>query len=63
MAALMLQVIPSFYANFSKNNLIFSANTYEKHIVFEGYCIAHHDDKLCILLTCTYDNILIGDID
>ena len=28
-AAVMLQVIPSFYTNYSKNSLFISANTYE----------------------------------
>ena len=30
MAAVMLQVIPSFYTNYSKNSLFISAHTYEK---------------------------------
>ena len=33
MAAVMLQVIPSFYTNYSKNSLFISVNTYEKFIV------------------------------
>ena len=32
MSAVMLQVIPSFYTNYSKNNLFLSANTYENNI-------------------------------
>ena len=46
MAAVMLQVIPSFYKIYSKNSLFISANTYEKYIVCKEYCIAHHDDKV-----------------
>ena len=29
----MLQVIPSFYTEYSKNSLFISANTYENYIV------------------------------
>ena len=62
MAAVMLQVIPSFYTNYSKNSLCVSANTYEKFIVSEEYCIARHDDKMCFLPNCRYHIILIGNI-
>ena len=62
MAAVMVQVIPSFYTNFSKNSLFFSANTYEKCIVSKEYCIARHDDKMCFLPKCRYQIILIGNI-
>ena len=62
MVALMLQVIPSFYTNYSKNSLFISANTYEKYIVSKEYCIAGHDDKMCFLPNCRYHFILIGNI-
>ena len=62
MAAVMLQVIPSFYTNYSKNSIFFSANTYEKFIVSKEYCIAGHDDKMCFLPNCRYHIILIGNI-
>ena len=62
MAAVMLQVIPSFYTNCSKNSLFISANTYEKYIVSKEYCIARHDDKICFLPKCRYHIILIGNI-
>ena len=60
--AAMLQVIPCFYTNYSKNSLIISANTYEKDMVSEGNCIARHDDKMCFLPNCRYHIILIGNI-
>ena len=53
MAAVMLQVIPSFHTNFSKNSLFVSANTYEKYILSKEYCIARHVDKMCFLPNCT----------
>ena len=56
----MLQVIPSFYTNCSKNSLFISKNTYEKYIVSEEYCIPRHDDKMCFLPNCSYHIILIG---
>ena len=62
MAAVMLQVIPSFYRSYSKNSLFISANTYEKYIVSKEYCIAGHDGKICFLPNCRYHNILIGNI-
>ena len=62
MAAVMLQVIPSFYTNYSKNSRFISANTYEKYIVSKEYCIARHDDKVCFLTNCRYHINLIGKI-
>ena len=62
MAAVMLQVIPSFYTNYLKNSLFISANTYEKFIVSKKYCFARHDDKMCFLPNCSYHIILIGNI-
>ena len=62
MAAVMLQVIPSFDTNYSKNSLFISANTFEKHIVSKKYCIARHDDKVCFLPICRHHIILIGNI-
>ena len=62
MATVLLQVIPSFCTNYSKNNLFISANTYEKNIVSKEYCIARHDDKMCFLPNCRHHIILIGNI-
>ena len=62
MAAVMLQLIPSFQKNYSKNSLFTSANTYKKNIVSRQYCIARHDDKICFLPNCRYHIILIGNI-
>ena len=62
MAAVMLQVVPSFYTNYSKNSLFVSANTYEKYIVSKEYSIASHDDMMCFLPNCRYHIILIGNI-
>ena len=62
MAAVMLQVIPGFYTNYSKNSLFISADTYEEFIVSKEYCIAGHDDKMCFLPNCRYHIILIGNI-
>ena len=61
MAAVMLQVIPSFQTNFSKNSLFTSATTYEKYVVCKEYCIARHDDKMCFLPNCRYHIILKGN--
>ena len=58
----MLQVIPSFYKNYSKNSFFVSANTYENYILSKDYCISRHDDKMCFLPNFRYHIILIGNI-
>ena len=62
MAEIMLQTIPSFYANFSENSLFISANTYEKNVVCKDYCIAHHKNKTCFLPACKYHIVLLGNV-
>ena len=63
MAAVMLQVIPSFYTNYSKNSLLISANISEIYVMSKEYCIAGHDDKMCFLPNCRYHIILTGNIN
>ena len=62
MAAVMLQVIPSFFLIYSKNSFFIPANTYEKFIVRKEYLILRHDDKMCFLPKCRYHILLIGNI-
>ena len=62
MAAIMLQTIPSFYANFSEKSLFISGTTYEIYIVCKDYCIAHHDNKTCFLPSCKYHILLLGNV-
>ena len=54
MAAVMLQVIPSFYTNYTKNNLFISANTYEKFNMSKKYCVSRHDDLVPTQLQVSY---------
>ena len=63
MAAVLLQVFPSFHTNYSKNSLFSSANTYEKYIVSKEHCISRRDDKMCFLPNCSYNIILLGHVD
>ena len=64
MAAVMLQVVPSFYTNYSKNSLFISANTSEENILNKRYSISRHNDKLCFLPNCRYNIIiLLGNVD
>ena len=63
MAAIMLQLIPSFYAKISEKNLLISTNTYEKYIVCKDYCIAHHNDRTCFLPSCKYHILLHGNVE
>ena len=62
MAAVILEVTRSFYINNSKKRPFISANTYEKCIVSQEFCIAHQGDKMCFLPICSYHIILIGQI-
>ena len=62
MAAVMLQVIPSIFTNYSKNSLFFSANIYEKYIMSKQNYFTCYDDKMCFLPNCRYHIILIGNI-
>ena len=62
MAAVMLQVIPSFYTNYTKNSLFMSANTLEKNIVNKEDCITRHEDKMCFLPICRYHINLKGNV-
>ena len=58
----MLQTIPSFYAKISEKSVFISATTYEKHIVFKDYCIAHHNQKTYFLPACKYHIVLLGNV-
>ena len=62
MADVILQVIPGFYKNYSKNSLFISANTYEKCILRREHSISRHDDKMCFLPICRYHFLVIGNI-
>ena len=59
----MLQLIPSFYTKISEKSLFISASTYEKNIVCEDYCVAHHNDKTCFLPACKYHILLLGNVE
>ena len=63
MAAVPLEVSPSFYKKFSKNRRFISGNTYEKYIVSIEYCISRlGTDKMWFLRNCRYRIILLGNI-
>ena len=63
MAAVMLQVIPSFFAEYSENWIFISANTYKKDIVRNDYCVASHNDKICCVSSCKFHVILFGNVE
>ena len=44
-----------------KNSLFVSANTFEKYILSEDYCIARQYDNMCFLANCWYHIKLRGD--
>ena len=62
MTALISLTNPSFYTKNSEKNRIISSSAYEKYIVYTDYCIAHHDDKTCFLLSCKYRIIRHGNV-
>ena len=63
MADLILQVIPSLFAKFSKNSLFNSAKKYKNYIVSKDYCIAHQDAEMCFLPNCKYHILLSISIE
>ena len=62
MAAIMLEAIPSFFAEYSEKSLFFCATTYEKYIVCNDYCVASHNDKTCFVPNCKFHIILLGNV-
>ena len=63
MAAVMMQVVPSFYAVYSAKSLHICANTYEKYLVSKVYCVAQHEDSMCTVPNCKYHILLIAEKD
>ena len=63
MAAVIFQLLTSFYAIFSKINLFSSPNNSATFLGCEDNSIAHNDDKLCRLRSCRYHVLLIGDFE
>ena len=61
MAAIMLEINPSFYAKNPEKGICISAKTYAKYIFCEAYCVAHHGDKTCSLPAGNYRIILLGE--
>ena len=58
MAAVLLQVISSFYAIHSKNCLFIHKKRIWKTPYEKDYCISSHDDKIFFLPFCIFQNIL-----
>ena len=63
MAAVMLQVIPSFLAEYSEKRLFISANAYEKYFVCNDYCVAFRNDKTCSVSNYKFHIILHGNVE
>ena len=59
----MLQVIPSFFDEYSENCFFISANTYKKCIVCNDYRVAFHNDKTCFVSICKFHNILLRGVE
>ena len=64
MAAMMVQVGPSFHSEYSRESLNICSNTYEKYLVSKGYCAAQHDeDSMCTVPNCKHHILLIAEKD
>ena len=50
MAAVMMQVVPSFCSVYSRKSVHTCVNTYEKYLVSKDYCVAQHENSMCIVL-------------
>ena len=61
MAAAISKVFLKTPTNYSINSLFISANTYERYILCKKNCVALHNNKMCFLLNCRYQIILIDD--
>ena len=62
-AAVMMQVVPSFYSVYSTKSVHICANTYEKYLVSKDYCVAQHEDSMCTVPNCKYHILLIAGKD
>ena len=63
MAAVMMQVVPSFYSVYSTKSVHICADTYEKYLVSEDYCVAQHKNSMCTAPNCKYHILLIAEKD
>ena len=57
----MLQVISSFYKNFSKISLFVPAKTDGKFVVSKDFYVADHDNNMCFLPNSRYHVLLERD--
>ena len=63
MAGAILQVVPSFYKDYSDLSLFICTNSFnQKFIVSPDYCVAHHDKSFCFVPNCRYHILLVGDV-
>lgn len=63
MAAVMIQLLPEFYKEYSKNSIYISTQSknYDKFLINSKYCVANHNT--CTISNCTYHILIIGDVD
>ena len=62
MAAIMCQVLPQFYRDFSDKTIFISVSVeeYKPYLLTKKYSVATHNDHFCPLKTCRYHIILIS---
>ena len=63
MADVMLQAVPSFFAEYSEKCLVISSNTYKKYVVCNYYCVSFHNKKTCFVSNCKFHIILLGNVE
>lgn len=63
MAAVMCQVLPSYYSDFCEKSIFISipSNQYHHFLITPFYCVATHCDDNCLAVSCKFHILLIGD--
>ena len=60
MAAVMIHVIPGFYAKYPKNNVCFCRYVWNINC---DYCNTHQDAEVCFLPVCRYHILFLGNVE
>ena len=63
MAAVMMQVVPSFCSVYSTKSVHICANTCEKYLVSKDYCVAQYEESMCTVPNCKYHILLIAEMN
>ena len=62
MAAIMLQVKPTFLGSYTKNSSYIFINGFGSIFLGKNVCFGHHDRNMCFLPKRKYQIILLDDV-